>query len=95
MLINPHGRDNLEALQQKVPMGIPQASILFIAPGKSPRKVEFRTGLTVADVIEQMGVSKDEYVGVRVNGREASIHDQVHEHDRIMLLGAINGGRSR
>jgi sulfur carrier protein ThiS len=56
------------------------------------KTLEVEPGTTMADIVEMLGLPKDEVQIVVRNHRHANLSDAVIEGDRIVFVPAIGGG---
>ncbi|ALL02016.1 hypothetical protein Pyrde_1973 [Pyrodictium delaneyi] len=57
----------------------------------SVRLVEYRDGMTVRDVLRELGLLSSEYVVAR-NGRVVAEDEPVEDGDEIVLYPVVSGG---
>lgn len=61
-------------------------------PGPSEFEVEPRSGLTVADVVADAGIRRDDVAIVMINGQSASLDSELSDGDRLGLFPVVSGG---
>jgi len=59
--------------------------------GDGERLVEHRPGMTVGDVLRELGLLSDEYVVSR-NGRVVAEDEAVEDGDELVLYPVVSGG---
>ncbi len=59
--------------------------------GRGERLLEHRPGMTVADVLRELGLLSTEYVVAR-NGRVVAEDEPVEDGDELLLYPVVSGG---
>lgn len=60
--------------------------------GSAEFQVEAREGLTVRDVVGQLGISPEVVAIVMLNNDRAGLDAPLHDGDRLSLFPAVSGG---
>ncbi|MBD3229962.1 MAG: MoaD/ThiS family protein [Candidatus Lokiarchaeota archaeon] len=57
-----------------------------------PREVIVEKKMSVGDLLGELGISKNKYFAVLVNGKKVDTNHQIDESDKIIILPLIAGG---
>lgn len=57
-----------------------------------PREVIVEKRMTVSDLLRKLGISKNKYFAVLVNGKKVDTNHQIDASDKIIVLPLIAGG---
>ncbi|MHA1231827.1 MAG: MoaD/ThiS family protein [Candidatus Helarchaeota archaeon] len=57
-----------------------------------PTEVVVEKKMTVGDLLKKLGISKDKFFAVLVNGKKVDTNHVVDESDKIIVLPLIAGG---
>ncbi|MHA1309915.1 MAG: MoaD/ThiS family protein [Candidatus Helarchaeota archaeon] len=57
-----------------------------------PREVIVEKKMTVDDLLKKLGIAKNKYFAVLVNGKKVDTNEEIDENDKIIILPLIAGG---
>lgn len=55
-------------------------------------KVTVETETTVADLLTNLKISSGKYLAILVDGKKASLDQEIHEGQKVIILPMIAGG---
>ena len=58
----------------------------------TPREIVVERKMTVGDLLKNLGIAKNKFFGVLVNGKKVDLNHEVDENDKIIILPLIAGG---
>jgi len=68
------------------------AGLRAVLGGKPSVALDIEPGQTVGDVLDRLGVPRDQTRILFVNNRHAGLSDPLHEGDHVAVFPAIGGG---
>ena len=68
------------------------AGLRAVIGGKRSVELEIEPGRTVGDVLDRLGVPRNQTRILFVNSRPAGLSDTLHEGDHVAVFPAIGGG---